>query len=111
MTADDIKALIERLFLAGRHPDNAVAMEAAAALEALLQDIEDLRHDNASMLGSLTKESAARCEAEGGLKIATQELKNIANADTIAWDDPTEYEAWAKSRARWALGKVDKEPK
>jgi hypothetical protein len=49
MTADGIKDLIERLFLAGRHPDNAVAMEAAAALEALLQDIEDLRHDNASM--------------------------------------------------------------
>ncbi|SDH11523.1 hypothetical protein SAMN05216466_107152 [Paraburkholderia phenazinium] len=42
------------------------------------------------------------------LEIATQELKNIANADTIEWDDPTQYEAWAKSRARWALGKVDK---
>jgi hypothetical protein len=75
------------------------------------------------MLDSLTKESTARCEAEDKLadwqqklldarkdiEIATQELKNIANADTIAWDDPTEYEAWAKSRARWALGKVERE--
>ena len=42
-------------------------------------------------------------------EIATEELKNSANADTIAWDDPTEYEAWAKSRARWALGKVERE--
>jgi hypothetical protein len=81
MTNDDINALVGRLFLAGRHPDNAVAMEAATALTTLLAQLE----------------------------IATQELKNIANADTIAWDDPTEYESWAKSRARWALGKVDKE--
>lgn len=35
-----------------------------------------------------------------------QELRNIANADTVAWDDPTEFEAWAKSRARHTLGKT-----
>ena len=92
------------------HVPDTVQMwrEAAEALEALNQDIEDLKHDNASMLDSLTKESVARCEAEDRLEIATQELKNIANADTIAWDDPTQYEAWAKSRARWAMGKVEK---
>jgi hypothetical protein len=40
-------------------------------------------------------------------RIATleQELRNIANADTVEWDDPTEFEAWAKSRARHTLGK------
>jgi hypothetical protein len=92
------------------YDDHVKALEAAnARITTLLQDIEDLKHDNASMLDSLTKESVARCEAEDKLEIATQELKNIANADTIAWDDPTEYEAWAKSRARWALGKVGKE--
>ncbi|MFM0044058.1 hypothetical protein [Paraburkholderia sediminicola] len=41
-------------------------------------------------------------------RIATleQELRNIANADTVAWDDPSEFEAWAKSRARHTLGKT-----
>jgi hypothetical protein len=34
-----------------------------------------------------------------------QELRNIANADTVEWDDPTQFEAWAKSRARHTLGK------
>jgi hypothetical protein len=40
-------------------------------------------------------------------RIATleQTLREIANADTVEWDDPTEFEAWAKSRARWTLAK------
>jgi hypothetical protein len=122
MTVDQIKALVERVLrdLDSAFIDATIHAQDAFALvkyvrnlqkerETLLQDIEDLKHDNMSMLDSLTKESAARCEAEDRLEIATQELKNIANADTVAWDDPTEYEAWAKSRARWALGKVDKE--
>ncbi|MGF6504691.1 hypothetical protein [Paraburkholderia sp. 32] len=36
-----------------------------------------------------------------------QELRNIANADTVEWDDPTEFEAWAKSRARHALSQQE----
>nr|WP_319566225.1 hypothetical protein [uncultured Rhodoferax sp.] len=35
-----------------------------------------------------------------------QELRNIANADTIEWDDRSEFEAWAKSRARAAIAKT-----
>ena len=35
-----------------------------------------------------------------------QELANIANADTEEWDDRTEFEAWAKSRARSAIAKA-----
>ena len=31
-------------------------------------------------------------------------LKSIANADTLDWDDPQDFKAWAQSRARWALG-------
>lgn len=42
-------------------------------------------------------------------ELMRQELKNIANADTIEWDDPTQYEAWAKSRARHTLAQIDKE--
>jgi hypothetical protein len=42
-----------------------------------------------------------------------QELRNIANADTVAWDDPTEFEPWAKNRARHTLAALakQKEPK
>jgi len=29
-----------------------------------------------------------------------KELRSIANAKTRAWDDPGEFEAWAKNRAR-----------
>ena len=32
-----------------------------------------------------------------------QELRNIANADTAEWDDRSEFEAWAKSRAQAAI--------
>lgn len=35
-----------------------------------------------------------------------QELINIANADTPAWDDRTQFEAWAKNRARAAIAKA-----
>lgn len=33
-------------------------------------------------------------------------LKEIANADTAEWDDPSEYEAWAKDKARAAIAKA-----
>lgn len=35
-----------------------------------------------------------------------QELVNIANADTAEWDDRSEFEAWAKNRARAAIRKA-----
>jgi hypothetical protein len=95
MTADEIKALVERL---RKHRETGACMEgtmhlaekAADALETLTLENQRLQVDAEAM---------------------RQELKNIANADTVEWDDPTEYEAWAKNRARWALGKVDKDPK
>ena len=31
-------------------------------------------------------------------------LRNIANANTRDWDDPTDFKAWAQSRARFVLG-------
>jgi len=34
------------------------------------------------------------------------ELQNIANANTRDWDDPTDFKAWAQSRARHALQKA-----
>ena len=33
-------------------------------------------------------------------------LQNIANSDTVEWDDRTEFEAWAKSGARAAIAKA-----
>lgn len=53
----------------------------------------------------------AVCEANARLIAAApdllQELRNIANADTVEWDDRSEFEAWAKSRARAAIAKVE----
>jgi hypothetical protein len=89
LSADDIKALVWRLRNRTRDQyQNLPCDEAADALETLTLENQRLRVDAESM---------------------RQELKNIANADTVEWDDPAQYEAWAKSRARWALGKVDKE--
>lgn len=35
-----------------------------------------------------------------------QELRNIADANTSQWDDKSDFEAWAKSRARAAIAKA-----
>lgn len=35
-----------------------------------------------------------------------QELQNIANAKPSTWDDPTDFQGWAQSRARFAISKV-----
>ncbi len=48
--------------------------------------------------------------ARGRISELEQELRNIANADTAEWDDPTQFEAWAKSRARHTLGAPAKFP-
>jgi uncharacterized protein YgbK (DUF1537 family) len=55
----------------------------------------------------LTDEAADAVEAANA-RIAEleQELRNIANADTVEWDDRTQFEEWAKSRARHTLGKT-----
>lgn len=34
------------------------------------------------------------------------ELQNIANANTCDWDDPSDFKAWAQSRARAAIAKA-----
>ena len=97
MTADDIKALIKRI--RDTQSDCADSLNAAGALETLLAENQRIR-----------LEFRADCEKQAEELYAMQRaLTDIANADTIAWDDPTEYEAWAKSRARWALGKVERE--
>ena len=36
-----------------------------------------------------------------------EELKNIANARPDTWEDPSEFEAWAKSRARFTIAKAE----
>ena len=38
-----------------------------------------------------------------------QELKNIANADTKDWDDPKDFKAWAQSRARTLVAKIEEQ--
>jgi len=36
-----------------------------------------------------------------------QELKNIANACYREWDNPDDFQAWAQSRAKFAIAKVE----
>jgi hypothetical protein len=68
--------------------------QVADALEALMQDIEDLKHDNASMLDSLTKESVARCEAEDALAALTLENQRLrVDAERYRWATATEDNA------------------
>jgi hypothetical protein len=71
----------------------------------------EITHHPKWSAGSWSHALDDRSDAETSLQAANariadleQELRNIANADTVAWDDPTEFEAWAKSRARGALG-------
>ena len=73
--------------------------------------VERLRNGNASFstLKMNALEAADLIERQAArIAILEQTLREIANADTVEWDDPTEFEAWAKSRARCTLGKGDK---
>lgn len=58
----------------------------------------------------ITFEDAMQRESDMALIAAApdllQELRNIANADTAEWDDRSEFEAWAKNRARFAIAKA-----
>ena len=55
-----------------------------------------------------TKQDAAaelrRLHAANAYLLA--ELQNIANANTRDWDDPSDFKAWAQSRARAAIAKA-----
>jgi hypothetical protein len=67
---------------------------------------EDYINPDATAAADALEASNARIAA------LEQELRNIANADTVEWDDPTQFESWAKSRARHALSlvaQIDKE--
>lgn len=50
--------------------------------------------------------------AEANLKLIVaapdllQELRNIADAKPDTWDDPSDFRAWAQSRARHAISKL-----
>ncbi|MGF6764013.1 hypothetical protein P3T24_004344 [Paraburkholderia sp. GAS33] len=91
MTADEIKALVERL---RKHRETGTCMEgtmylaktAADALETLALENQRLRADAHAL---------------------RQELRNMANAETHDWDDPTQFAAWAKSRARHTLDAIE----
>ena len=107
MTADEIKALVKRVLreLDSAFIDVTIHAQDAFALvkyvrdlqkerETLTQDIEDLKHDNASMLDSLTKESTARCEAEDALAALTLENQRLhAEAARYRWSTDTEDNA------------------
>lgn len=41
------------------------------------------------------------------LRVVMETLRGIANSKPSDWDDPTDFEAWAKSRARYTLAKLN----
>ena len=41
------------------------------------------------------------------IKAVVETLQGIANAKPSEWEDPTDFEAWAKSRARSTLAKLN----
>lgn len=54
-----------------------------------------------------TDQAVARQAAQANLiHELVAALKEIVNADTAEWDDPSEFEAWAKDKARAAIAKV-----
>ena len=53
-----------------------------------------------------SKEAKANANIFASASELLQELQAIANADTAEWTDRTEFEAWAKSRARAAIAKA-----
>jgi hypothetical protein len=62
-------------------------------------------HHHSEKINAALGEKCPLCLA-ARLAEAVAELQNIANADTPEWEDPSEFEAWAKSRARHTLAKV-----
>lgn len=112
------ETVMERFELAdGSHQHLARHTAVVAAMEsAFLTQSPDSYQMRESLKGATVIAAAAGAEIRSLRKqneALRQELKNIANADTVAWDDPTEFEAWAKSRARHALSQQpaqDKKP-
>lgn len=54
---------------------------------------------------SSDKLKALQAEAAAAPELLT-ELQNIANANTRDWDDPSDFKAWAQSRARAAIARA-----
>ncbi|MBB5543577.1 hypothetical protein [Paraburkholderia fungorum] len=79
--------------------------DAKIIARSLLKQAEQIAEAGHAGWGNLDRDAADLIEQQA-TRIAEleQELRNIANADTVEWDDPTQFEAWAKSRARHTLG-------
>jgi hypothetical protein len=129
----DFSALQEVTWRADNIHGTDIAYVRADALEAASARIAELDKERASTnrmfleacsaLGLIDEALGIDPDESGGaepilesidglkaqLEMLRQELKNIANADTVAWDDPTEFEPWAKNRARHALAALAKQ--
>lgn len=77
-------------------------------IKHLRDQAEIFRKEDHRERGAAKLDEAADALEAANTRIATleQELRNIANADTQEWDDRTQFEDWAKSRARHTLGKT-----
>ena len=65
---------------------------------------------NAGTLGNFPASRAKNPTRQNPLRLVDlllQELKNIAQANPQLWDDPSDFQGWAQSRARWAIAKAE----
>jgi hypothetical protein len=84
--SDEIKSLVERLREDYEFRVSIVSLSYRETVSRLPVEAADVIEQQAAKIATLE-----------------QTLREIANADTVEWDDPTEFEAWAKSRARHSL--------
>jgi hypothetical protein len=84
--SDEIKSLVERLREDYEFRVSIVSLSYRETVSRLPVEAADVIEQQAAKIATLE-----------------QTLREIANADTVEWDDPTEFEAWAKSRARHTL--------
>jgi hypothetical protein len=62
-----------------------------------LDDAEEAKDELAEMVGDVTQQRDDLLQA----------LRTIANADTVEWNYPADFELWAKNRARAAIEKME----
>ena len=88
-------SIVDQLFL-----ELSQFTQAVTAQESRLLDERNI------LLGELGKAKTERDALLAQAWELADELQNIANANTRDWDDPTDFKAWAQSRARHALQKA-----
>ena len=99
----------QRALLRQREEELALAVEQARSQERTYwkQQLAAMTEERDDIAIRWKNNFELRCDVEQQLAASQarcaellQELRNIAQADTRTWDDPNDFEAWARNRAR-----------